>query len=474
MIKLIFLKELRVYLYSLRFSLSLVLGMAVFLLAGITFTQEMGYRLDFYQTSADDLYSRLPGEKPITLNAILENDYAFYHRPRSTILINAGNENKLPSTYWSYRCRPGSMWGDEVWSRGLVSYWAGENFLIARFLDLDWNFVVGVILSFLALVLVYDGISGEKEDRTLALTLSTRVSRLEFFWGKYLAAMVVVLIVLITGIIVSVLTVIISGGGEHLTRQWFLQAGIASLAFSIYLSIFVLLGLVGSALFSRSSISMVFLLFVWFLLVWTLPNTGRVLGNWFKPVKPTRQAWEEIQEPYNKLLSSGEIRNSWQKREYKKVDSQLLEAETLVGENLQDCIYDSFDQVVFGRRATFISPFSVLSSMTETISATGLYYLEHYFPQITEYNRTLREFIRGKDSQDPDSPHYRSFTMRGRMGVSKREFSRDELPRFKEKTITLGQSLADSVPYWLGLVIFNLFFGLLGYFLLYRYDTRAQ
>jgi len=81
MIKLIFLKELRVYLYSLRFSLSLVLGMAVFLLAGITFTREMGYRLDFYQTSPDDLYSRLPGEKPITLNAILENDYAFYHRP---------------------------------------------------------------------------------------------------------------------------------------------------------------------------------------------------------------------------------------------------------------------------------------------------------------------------------------------------------------------------------------------------------
>ena len=41
MIKLIFLKELRIYLYSLRFSLALVLGLAVFSMAGITFTQEL-------------------------------------------------------------------------------------------------------------------------------------------------------------------------------------------------------------------------------------------------------------------------------------------------------------------------------------------------------------------------------------------------------------------------------------------------
>ena len=88
MIKLIFLKELRACFYSLRFSLSLVLGMAVFLIAGITFTREMGYRLDFYQTSPNDLYGRLPGEKPTTLTAILENDYTFSPRPRSGFWFN--------------------------------------------------------------------------------------------------------------------------------------------------------------------------------------------------------------------------------------------------------------------------------------------------------------------------------------------------------------------------------------------------
>jgi hypothetical protein len=32
--------------------------------------------------------------------------------------------------------------------------------------SLDWSFIVGVILSFTAIVLVYDGINGEKQRGT--------------------------------------------------------------------------------------------------------------------------------------------------------------------------------------------------------------------------------------------------------------------------------------------------------------------
>jgi ABC-type transport system involved in multi-copper enzyme maturation permease subunit len=465
-IRLVFIKELRNYLYSLRFSLALVVSLAAFVMAGLAYHQTVEDRLEYRRRGPVELASRLETSAK-TLDSVYLLAFPFFPRIQSTLLINAGYEKDLPTIYWA---RAYQYDGEE--------YQLQDNLLIPHYLDLDWTFVVGVILSFLALILVYDAFSGEKEDKILGLQLSFPISRLELLWGKYLAGMTVCTVVLVAGLLVSTLTVLIAGDGM-LNTDWLIRSAVVSVAFLVYLSLFILLGFIGSAFFTRSSISLVFLLFIWLVLVWTLPRTSSVFGDWLKPFEEYTE--EENQTMRDLTKDFREI--NWLEAVTDKdmnVDRMMLEWEEFSRNHSLNREQRRLARFFTGRRATMASPFSVLQSLTETVSCTGISQLSHLFPQIFNYMSVLRRFYDDKDSSDPDSPHFKSSQLRqiGEQIVKKKQISQrfinlDEVPYFEDQHVSIGRSLADSLSYWLLLVIFNLAFGLFGYLLLYRYDVRA-
>ena len=462
MIRLIFLKELRAHIYSLRFSLALILGLAAFVTVGVTFLQTMRDQQEYRQVVRTDMQERFENSKE-SLRNLCNMIFTVYPQLKPELLINAGNLKDLPAGYYFRLYRIYQVIGE--------AYDVQDNNLVPRSKDLDWTFVVGIILSFLALILLYDSISGEKEGRTLALALSTPLSRLELFWGKYLAGMAVCFLVLLAGLLLSTLTVLVFGN-ISLTWNWLATAGISAVAFLMYLSIFVLIGLIGSSLFTRSSVSMVFLLFIWVLLVWILPGMGGVFGEWIQPVKSGREFNNEFWESFEEVYTGEKVSKALSEKDL-DFDRRLAELEAL-GIKKRENWWDSFiEQVKTGRKATMASPFSALQALTEMISGTGFYHLRHSYAQIFSYQRRLSEFITEKDARDTDSPHFRSVTLRSHL-LSDKPFDPGEVPRFQDRPISLNQSLTDSLPYWSLLVIFNLFLVILGYWLLYRYDTRAQ
>jgi ABC-type Na+ efflux pump permease subunit len=60
--------------------------------------------------------------------------------------------------------------------------------------SLDWNFIVGILLTLLAILVSYNSVCGERQDGTLRLVLAQPVSRLSLFFGKFLGLFLAILI----------------------------------------------------------------------------------------------------------------------------------------------------------------------------------------------------------------------------------------------------------------------------------------
>ena len=91
------------------------------------------------------------------------------------------------------------------------------NYKINPYSDLDWVFIVGLILSFAALVMTFDSISGEKERGTLRLQCSYSLSRLRLIVAKYLSSLILMAIALLCGIIVNLIIVTIGLNASLIT-----------------------------------------------------------------------------------------------------------------------------------------------------------------------------------------------------------------------------------------------------------------
>jgi len=101
---------------------------------------------------------------------------------------------------------------------------------------------ISTVLSFVALVLAYDSISGEREAGTLRLMLANTIPRYKLLLGKYSGSMLTLAIPLIVGLLVSLIIVIPSKDVAIDAAAW-LKILVITLLSLLYLSIFVLLGL---------------------------------------------------------------------------------------------------------------------------------------------------------------------------------------------------------------------------------------
>ena len=74
---------------------------------------------------------------------------------------------------------------------------------LKTFLEIDWAFVMGLIVSFVAILFTYDAVCGEREDGTLRLMLSGSVPRDGVLLGKFIGAFLSVSAPIVLGAILS-------------------------------------------------------------------------------------------------------------------------------------------------------------------------------------------------------------------------------------------------------------------------------
>ena len=173
-----------------------------------------------------------------------------YRKPKSLALCAEGFEKYLPDRF---RFNIFSMYSPGVRS--------GGDFDLGRFSDMDLVFIISLILSFVALVLTYDIICGEKEAGTLRLMLAASLPKHEILLGKYIGAMLTLGMPLLLGLLISLLIVTSSSDITISSGDWLKIITIVLLSF-LYLSIFVMLGMFVSSQVAHSANSMVILLLI--------------------------------------------------------------------------------------------------------------------------------------------------------------------------------------------------------------------
>jgi len=176
--------------------------------------------------------------------------------------------------------------------------------LFTLFTPPDPLYIVKVLLSLVALLLSYDAISGEKERGTLRLVLSRPVSRSAVVAGKLAGGLAVVWVPFATLFLVSVAALVVSGAvafgaGDFARMALMLGASL------VYITFFLALGMLVSALSASSPRALVASLFVWALAVFAVPNAGQLVAAQLSPMPSTgtQEALRQQAFAKNRFLS---------------------------------------------------------------------------------------------------------------------------------------------------------------------------
>ncbi len=278
MIGIVFKKEMLSHLLSQRFAACTILAVVLIIANGVLSSQRYVYKKNRYLTQRTIEESKL---HEITYYAVLGSD--------RSVMPDGGFDPKVKVAARALRApRPLEVFaqGDERQSGQAVrvvlfevpyqaeevSPFQSSNPYLALFSFFDMVFIFQLVLGLLAILIASETISGEKEDGTLRLILTTNVSRAQVLAGKILAGLTTLAIPTALGFIL--LTILLLGT-EHIEigiGEW-ARVGLLLALSLLYLLVFYLIGLAISCATHRSATSLIYALFTWALLAIVLPNS---------------------------------------------------------------------------------------------------------------------------------------------------------------------------------------------------------
>jgi ABC-type transport system involved in multi-copper enzyme maturation permease subunit len=463
MVKEVILKELRENFRTIRFYLIFVLVVVLFICSSIIFIQRYDHKLLDYNNDISENDENL-NEKSQSLYNLARHRQSLNKKPNPYEFISEANERLLPNKFESnifYLDFP------EVKGRG--------NVLLRGFKNVDWEFIIAVVLSFLAFVVSYDSVCGEKEEKTLSLVFSNSVKTVSIFLGKFFGLLISLAIPLFIGMLIGLILIYLNGFSQLDLGRIFLFVFISL----VYLSLFLLIGLVVSSLYSQSITSAITLLFVWVIAAFVIPASGSLLASQLYPIQTQAQIEESIERAQDAIYDTkyrGTEAGNWDGNAFAPhvpLRAQWME-DIMHSRNriYDDYIHRMVDQVEKTKSITRISPVSVFRYLAEEISGTGVRRFENFYEQADQYKQSLYEFIEIKDRPDPESPHFLPLVLGINAGISRLPVEFSSVPRFEEKLPSLGENFKLIILDLAILFCLCIAFFYIGFVLFVKYDKR--
>jgi ABC-type transport system involved in multi-copper enzyme maturation permease subunit len=461
-------KEILEHLLSLRFTLSLLLAVSLLSASGFLFIDKYKQESDNYWKETNQNLSDLR-EHTKHLYELVCYKQEVWRKPKPLTLCAEGSEKSLPD-WFSF----------DPFTIDLPDVKSSSNFLLPHFVDIDLVFITSLILSFVALLLTYDSICGEREAGTLRLMLAGSIPRHKILLGKYIGTVSTLGITLLLGLLANLIIVTSSNVPVFGTLDWLKLISIVLLSF-LYLSIFVLLGMFVSSRMARSTSSMVILLLVWVGLVIVIPSFGRIISNALRKLPSRAELNGEISQVLSQIKGEdfGPGAGSWNSyNDNPPAAARYYNAQTDARNRImEEHVNQMIIQADTGRRLTRISPAVIYQRASETVACTGMYRCVNLYQQVKRYQQSFKEYIRSKDTEDPDSLHllfqFPSEWVAENWGaISKKPVDFDTVPKFQERDPALARSLQGAM--WdIGLLaLFNLVFFTAAFASFLRYDVR--
>lgn len=215
-------RELYDNLNSLRFALATVLLLGLMLTNAIMHLREHPKRVQNYHNAVTRHQNRLANYAEDSLYKLAKQGPGWlYKKPSALRFCAEGGETFLPSTVEG---------GFSRWEKGgeplLESFWilvyhsATPDLHNVRpnVAKVDWSFIIGYVLSLIALLFTFDAVSHEREQGTLRLMFANPIPRHTVLIGKFLGALISINIPFTLAVLVNLL-VISTSSDVHLGAE---------------------------------------------------------------------------------------------------------------------------------------------------------------------------------------------------------------------------------------------------------------
>ena len=380
-----------------------------------------------------------------------------------------------------------------------------DNPYLNIFASIDFTVICQVVMSLLGLLFSYDAISREKEAGTLRLTLSCPIQRPTLLLGKYIAGMVSISFPLVASFVAGLLVIQFSPYVSFSSSDW-TRILLIFLLSMLYVSLFFLIGLFLSTRTHRPSITLMFSMCVWVLLVLIVPNLTVLFVEHTSPIQSeesyrtqARALWGEFGGKAGDYLKKRGVDLPWEPAAPRRLG--VTESGTAYGsgetvslryfrnedgvpfvqgyygfkENLRAQYADQVWQIrkayldenpnrqsLLALNISRISPTAVYYNAAAILAETDLGSLRRFMEQARQYRREWVEYLRdekifssrrwftGKDSED-------------RLDLS-------GMPRFKERAEDISSSLQRALLDIMILAVLNILFFLGAFISFLRYD----
>lgn len=475
MLKTFIQKELLSNIFSFRFLVTFVLLLVIMTITVFILTDNYVKKLDEYSQRQREIENYL-------------GDYAHFNR-----INNVVRPSQPPVPFYSL-------------IRGLSSDSNIEKFdndpLPVIFPLIDFTFIVTILLSLVALLFSYDSICGEKEDGTLKLMLSNRLSRSKIILGKIIGGTLTLLIPFLLSLIIGFLVILLNPRVLWRGADWG-AFGLILLGSILYFTFFYCLGVFISSRHHSSSSSIMTSLFVWVLFILIIPNLSPYIASFLAQtpsrIKIDREvamitdverdelgrklSGEKRIEMYRKYpvlaekLSDAEIeRRVAQDPDYRKAYKELRDAEgkawgeanriqnNKAGVLKKELRRKQEAQEKLAIWISMISPLSDFTYLATDLSSTGIRSRSH-FSRIEEgwwraFGAYTRKKMASLREKNPTADLWNT-----PVDVS-------DMPRFQYQQEALKDRFGGTIRFFVVLIIFNLIFFTAAYFSFIKYDVR--
>ncbi len=443
-------RELYDNLNSLRFALTTVLLLGLMLTNAVVHLREQPLRVQKYLAAVTDARNGLEARADSLYELARKGPGKLYKKPSTLHFCAEGGDPFLAGAVESHHY---------FWENGdLKSFWqmrypaATLNLTNIRpdVTKIDWAFVIGYVLSLIALLFTFDAVAGERERGTLRLMLANSVPRHTVLGGKFLGALMSMSIPFALAVLINLLVLSTSSTISLGTDAWG-RLGIIFLVGLLYTCLFLALGLLVSTRVQRSTVSLVMLLLTWVTLVVFMPSVLALIASGFSSSISEdelrvmrKQINDKHLEEYRRVLgrSSSETLHAGSKY----VTHEAVEQERLVEKRLDEQIA----QVQHARSITRISPTAVLQHLLESFAGTGFERHLQFLENAQRYGNEYRKFIVDTDRGDPESLHLIGVPK----AMSQKPVSPESIPIF-EDSISLSKDFNTAA---IDLLLLTLFF----------------
>ena len=428
-------RELYDNLNSLRFALAIVLLFGLMLTNAVVHLREHPMRMQKYHDAVTESQNRLSSRTNL-YDIALWGPGLLYKKSSSLHFCADGGDIFLPGAVHIHLRRIAD---------GLMGFWqldyrpATHNSRNIRpdTIIVDWGFVIGYVLSLIAILFTFDSISGEREHGTLRLMLANSIPRHTVLIGKFLGALASISVPFTLAVLMNLLVISTASDVELGTDAWS-RLGIIFFIAILYLCLFLALGLLVSSRVQQSAASLVILLLIWVTFVVFMPSTLASIASGFS----TPMTYDEFQERRQQLylqLSDEYVTRLRDAREHpaKRIalGGEYVTKDAAARERLsRELLEQQHAQIQLGRSVTRISPVAIVQYLLEVFAGTGFERHQQFVENAQRYAREYREFVTDMDRADPESLHIIGV----REGMSQKPVSPEAIPQF-EDTLNLSR-----------------------------------